>query len=88
MGKNHSHGLRKKVRPEQGIPAVLRYETKPGVQAQVDWGELGTVEVDGKVKKLFCFNMIFGYSRMRFGIEAVKQGFRFTLPIQETLLKD
>jgi transposase len=56
----------REVRPKQGIPAVLRYETKPGVQAQVDWGELGTVEVDGKLKKLFCFNMILGYSRMRY----------------------
>jgi transposase len=56
----------RKVRPEQGIPAVLRYETKPGVQSQVDWAEMGTVEVDGKVKKLFCFNMILGYSRMRY----------------------
>jgi transposase len=45
---------------------VLRYETKPGVQAQVDWGELGTIEVDGTLKKLFCFNMILGYSRMRY----------------------
>jgi transposase len=56
----------RKVRPKQGVPAVLRYETKPGVQAQVDWGELGTVEVDGKIKKLFCFSMILGYSRMRY----------------------
>jgi transposase len=56
----------RKVRPKQGVPAVLRYETKPGVQAQVDWGELGTIEVDGKLKKLFCFNMILGYSRMRY----------------------
>ncbi len=56
----------KKVRPKQGVPAVLRYETKPGVQAQVDWGELGTIEIDGKVKKLYCFSMILGYSRVRF----------------------
>jgi len=28
-------------------------KTKPGVQAQVDWAEMGTVDVDGKVKKLF-----------------------------------
>jgi transposase len=26
----------RKVRPEQGVPAVLRYETKPGVQAQIE----------------------------------------------------
>ena len=65
-GKTIVKDFVQKVRPEQGVPAVLRYETKPGVQAQVDWGELGTVEVDGKVKKLFCFNMILGYSRMRY----------------------
>ena len=31
----------RKVRPKQGVPAIIRYETKPGIQAQVDWGELG-----------------------------------------------
>jgi transposase len=56
----------RKVRPKQGVPAIIRYETKPGIQSQVDWGELGTIEVDGKLKKLFCFNMILGYSRMRY----------------------
>jgi transposase len=56
----------RKIRPKQGVPAVLRYETKPGVQAQVDWGEVGKVEVDGNLKKLFCFSMVLGYSRMRF----------------------
>jgi transposase len=65
-GKTIVKDFVREVRPEQGVPAVLRYETKPGVQAQVDWGELGTVEVDGKVQKLFCFNMILGYSRMRY----------------------
>ncbi|PAV12819.1 integrase, partial [Methanosarcina spelaei] len=65
-GKTIVKDFVQKVRPEQETPAILRYETKPGVQAQVDWGELGTVEVDGKVKKLFCFNMILGYSRMRY----------------------
>ena len=56
----------RKIRPKQGVLAVLRYETKPGIQAQVDWGEVGKVEVDGKIKKLFCFSMILGYSRMRY----------------------
>jgi transposase len=65
-GKTIVKDFIQEVRPEKGIPAVLRYETKPGVQAQVDWAEMGTVEVDGKVKKLFCFNMILGYSRMRY----------------------
>jgi len=65
-GKTIVKDFIQQVRPEKGIPAVLRYETKPGVQSQVDWAEMGTVEVDGKVKKLFCFNMILGYSRMRY----------------------
>ncbi len=56
----------KEVRPKQEVLAVLRYETKPGIQAQVDWGEVGKVEIDGKIKKLFCFSMILGYSRMRY----------------------
>ncbi len=56
----------RKVRPEKGVQAVLRYETKPGVQAQVDWSEFGKVEIDGKNLKLYCFNMVLGYSRMRY----------------------
>ncbi len=56
----------RKVRPERGVQAVYRYETKPGVQAQVDWSEFGRAEIDGKVLKLYCFNMILGYSRMRY----------------------
>ncbi len=56
----------RKVRPEQGVQAVYRYETKPGVQAQVDWSEFGKVEIDGKIQKLYCFNMVLGYSRMRY----------------------
>ncbi len=56
----------RKVRPEYGVQAVLRYETKPGIQSQVDWSEFGKVEIDGKMLKLYCFNMILGYSRMRY----------------------
>lgn len=56
----------RKVRPEQRVQAVYRYETKPGVQAQVDWSEFGKVEIDGKMQKLYCFNMVLGYSRMRY----------------------
>jgi transposase len=70
----------RKVRPEQGVTAVLRYETKPGVQAQVDWSEVGKIEIDGNTKKLYCFNMVLGYSRMRY--------IEFTLSIDvNTLIK-
>ena len=66
----------RKVRPEYGVAAVLRYETKPGVQSQVDWSEFGRVEIDGQTRKLYCFNMILGYSRMRY--------IEFTLSIDVT----
>jgi len=56
----------RKIRPPEIIPAVLRYETKPGVQAQVDWTECEHIEEDGHVRKVYCFSMILGYSRMRF----------------------
>ncbi|MGP8337612.1 MAG: IS21 family transposase [Methanosarcinaceae archaeon] len=56
----------RETRPEPRVPAILRYETKPGVQSQVDWSEFGRIEIDGKTKKLYCFNMILGYSRMRY----------------------
>lgn len=48
--------------------AEIRYETEPGQQAQVDWGEFQgfTATVDGKERQLYAFFMILGYSRMRY----------------------
>ena len=55
-----------KVRPKIGVPAIYRYETKPGVQAQVDWAECGYIDIDGEKRRLYCFTMVLGYSRMRY----------------------
>ena len=48
--------------------ATVRFETMPGQQGQVDWGffENYTVYEDGNEKKLYCFLMVLGYSRMRY----------------------
>ena len=48
--------------------ATVRFETTPGLQGQVDWAffEDHRVKVDGKEKKLYCFLMILGFSRMRY----------------------
>jgi transposase len=48
--------------------AVVRFETMPGLQGQMDWGffEDHAVLEDGKLKKLYCFLLVLGYSRMRY----------------------
>ena len=48
--------------------ATVRFETTPGKQGQMDWGffEDHLVYEDGRWKKLYCFLMILGYSRMRY----------------------
>jgi transposase len=43
--------------------AVRRFETPIGHQAQVDWGHLGTIEVDGKAVNMWGFTFTLGYSR-------------------------
>ena len=48
--------------------ATVRFETMPGLQGQVDWGFFENYKVleNGACKKLYCFLMILGYSRMRY----------------------
>jgi transposase len=55
-----------KVRRKLQIQAVIRFETEPGQQAQVDWKEFGKQIVDGRVTKLYAFVMVLGYSRKAF----------------------
>ncbi len=44
---------------------VRRYETKPGEQMQIDWGEF-LYEQEGHMHKLYGFTAVLSYSRMRF----------------------
>jgi transposase len=70
MGYDGKYTLVKEfVRPikhDRAVAAELRFETKPGEQAQVDWFHFGPVEVDGQRKTLWCFSMILCFSRTRF----------------------
>jgi transposase len=43
--------------------AYMRFETEPGYQAQVDFGEFQVAKPDGSIEKLYLFSMILGYSR-------------------------
>ena len=45
------------------IAGVLRFETDPGVQTQVDWAILGTWPVDGEPAELSAMVAILGCSR-------------------------
>jgi transposase len=53
-----------RIRKEVLTEAVIRFETIPGQQAQVDWKERISHTVDGKKVKYYAFVMTLGYSRM------------------------
>jgi len=58
----------KSVKKKLKNDAVIRFETMPGEQAQVDWGYCGKIFdcVKRKWIKINCFVMVLGYSRMRY----------------------
>ncbi len=43
--------------------AYARFETEPGLQAQVDWGDFQVENSDGSTETKYMFLMILGYSR-------------------------
>lgn len=44
-------------------PAVQRYETPPGRQAQMDWGIMKYQDLDGEMRKVAVFVIVLGFSR-------------------------
>ena len=56
-----------KHKKEQLKKATIRYETAPGLQAQVDWKEnLKMISRNGELFEVNIFLMVLGYSRMKF----------------------
>lgn len=51
------------LKAERQRVAYMRFETEPGYQAQVDFGEFQVEHADGHIQKLYLFSMILGYSR-------------------------
>jgi len=51
------------VRPVPRGEVFMRIETLPGEQAQVDWGQVGSIPVTGGERKLWVFVMVLSYSR-------------------------
>ena len=56
----------RKVKAREQHLAYVRFETLPGHQAQVDFGEFVVTQADGTSKKYFLFAMILGFSRRLF----------------------
>jgi transposase len=55
------------LRQQAQAVAVRRFETAPGHQAQVDWGDLGDLtNTDGARHKLYGFVLTLGFSRAMF----------------------
>jgi len=55
------------IKAERQKIAYMRFETEPGYQAQVDFGEFQVERADGSIKKYYLFSMILGYSRKIYG---------------------
>jgi len=53
-------------RPAKSLPAVRRFETPAGKQAQIDWGICQYADTDGVVHKVPVFVMILGHSRVKY----------------------
>jgi hypothetical protein len=65
-----------------GPEATMRFETAPGRQAQVDWGEL-KVWIGGVRTKVHIFTMILGYSRRIFARGYANEGLGSLLDAHE-----
>jgi transposase len=65
-------------REEMTNYAVMRFETQPGQQAQVDWADAGYCSVDAQRRKRSAFIMKMGYSR--------KSYIEFTTSMEQSVL--
>jgi transposase len=53
----------KQLKGKRDRVAYVRFETMPGVQAQVDFGDFAIYCSDGRKITVYCFMMVLGYSR-------------------------
>jgi transposase len=53
----------RQLKEERSRKAYIRFETEPGRQAQVDFGEFQVESSGGGIEKYYLFSMILGYSR-------------------------
>jgi len=67
MGFSGSYEIVKRavhnIKEERQQIAYMRFETEPGYQSQVDFGEFQFERSDGTIGKFYLFSMILGFSR-------------------------
>jgi transposase len=68
--------------------AVRRFETPPGKQAQVDWGHLGYLDVDGRSHQVWGFTITLGYSRRLWAQAALDQKMGTLLRMHEAAFQE
>lgn len=90
----------KKHKANEIHKATIRFETSPGLQAQVDWKEnLTLISRHGEIFKINIFLMVLGYSRLKFIkittnrnqdtlFECLVDGFKYFGGIPEEILFD
>ena len=70
------------------VSAVRRFETPPGKQAQVDWGHLGYLEIDGEQHHIWGFTITLGYSRRMWSEAALDQKLGTLLRMHEATFRE
>jgi transposase len=51
------------IKQQQARLAYIRFETMPGMQAQVDWADFQISEPDGRTRTVYLFILVLGYCR-------------------------
>ena len=75
-------------RAAAGAAAVRRFETPPGKQAQVDWGHLGYLDIDGGAHRIWGFAITLGYSRRMWAQAALDQKLGTLLRMHEAAFQE
>lgn len=60
------------IKDQQTRLAYIRFETEPGKQAQVDFGDYQIQEPDGSSTTVYAFSLVLGFSRANY-VEYVRQ---------------